>query len=45
MCGLKSGNIPSIIIPTVYKDKGEVYLKILRIATNMEWVMLHSPWP
>ncbi|CAG7878054.1 unnamed protein product [Brassica rapa] len=45
MCGWESGNIPSIIIPTVYKDKGEVYLKILRIATNMEWVMLHSPWP
>ncbi|CAF1776706.1 hypothetical protein HID58_088614 [Brassica napus] len=45
MCGWEYGNIPSIIIPTVYKDKVEVYLKILRIATNMEWVMLHSPWP
>ncbi|KAG5405197.1 hypothetical protein IGI04_011316, partial [Brassica rapa subsp. trilocularis] len=45
LVNMESGNIPSIIIPTVYKDKGEVYLKILRIATNMEWVMLHSPWP
>ncbi|WZZ16062.1 hypothetical protein YC2023_109151 [Brassica napus] len=23
----------------------EVYLEILRIATNMEWVMSHSAWP